>query len=239
MAKHKTSLLIAIVLALVFFIITMVFTGLSGPGLLLVYLISGIFRKLMSVALAFLILIALSNYALIFFSCHGLHIYGAWLNKYHKVDLWLHRVLIQNGIAIYATWTTIASLINLTIVLDINANMSPADAATASLSVLTVLLSVWFFLENFVLDKYVRYIVTIYPAVIWAVSGVFTKNNNAADPSRNNIFLSALLAIACILCAGRFFLVIWRHIKNPFYEDLSPERMSPMEIAKKQNKIFQ
>lgn len=49
----------------------------------------------MPAALAFLILIALTNYIMIFFSCYGLHNYGAWLNKYHKVDLWLHRVLVS------------------------------------------------------------------------------------------------------------------------------------------------
>lgn len=49
----------------------------------------------MPAALAFLILIALTNYVMIFFSCHGLHSYGAWLNKYHKVDLWLHHVLVS------------------------------------------------------------------------------------------------------------------------------------------------
>lgn len=138
----------------------------------------------MSVALAFLILIALTNYVIIFFSCLGLRNYGAWLSKYHKVDLWLHRVVvstftcylpatslnsillsfsfgrypahvsasksfllsllqIQNGVAIYATWTTIASLVNLTIVLDHDGNTSQTDAATVSLSVLTVMLSGW------------------------------------------------------------------------------------------------
>lgn len=49
----------------------------------------------MPAALAFLILITLTNYLMIFFSCHGLYNYGAWLNKYHKVDLWLHRVLVS------------------------------------------------------------------------------------------------------------------------------------------------
>lgn len=138
----------------------------------------------MPTALAFLILIALTNYVMIFFSCLGLHNYGAWLSKYHKVDLWLHRVLvstftcylpatsfnfillsfsfgryparvsasksfllsllqIQNGIAIYATWTTIASLVNLTIVLANDVNMSQTGAATVSLSILAVVLSAW------------------------------------------------------------------------------------------------
>ncbi|XP_071341244.1 uncharacterized protein [Trachinotus anak] len=311
MAKHNLSLLIAIVLALCFFIITMAFTALAGTGiypflsstsnisdefeteitpagwtftiwsiiytflaLVLVYLFSGIFRKnvygyvycspavlphgfyvawclnmglntgwlllwdrkLIPAALAFLILIALTNYIMIFFSCFGLHNFGAWLNKYHKVDLWLHRVLIQNGIAIYATWTTIASLVNLAVLLKYNANMSQADAATVSLAILTVVLFVWFMLENTLLDKHVRFILTIYPVVIWAVTGVFTKNGEVS--SRNNTFTVSLLAIGCILCAARLFLVIWKQIKQPFYKDVNTEAISPMEIAEKQKRIF-
>ncbi|KAG8009478.1 hypothetical protein GBF38_017786 [Nibea albiflora] len=313
MAKHNISLVTAILLALLVFIVTMVFSALAAPGiypflastgnisdefvtqitpsgwtfsiwsiiyiflaLVLVFALSGTCRKnaygyvycspailphgffvtwclnlglntgwlflwdrrLMPAALAFLILIALTNYIMIFFSCYGLHNYGAWLNKYHKVDLWLHRVLVQNGIAIYATWTTIASLVNLTIVLTNDGNMSQTDAGTLALSVLTVVLFVWFILENSVLDKHVRYILTIYPVVIWALTGVFTKNYDAAAPTRNNIFIAALLAVACTLFVSRVVLVIWKHVKKPFFKDVSPDDMSPMEIAANQKKIF-
>nr|XP_046227984.1 uncharacterized protein si:ch211-161h7.5 [Scatophagus argus] len=304
MAKHNISLMIAVVLALLFFIVTMVFSALAAPGIypflestsniseefvtqitpsgwtftiwtiiyiflasVLAFVFTGIFRnpailphgffvtlclnlslntawlflwdrRLMPAALVFLILIAFTNYIVIFFSCHGLHIYGAWLDKYHKVDLWLHRVLVQNGVAIYATWTTIASLVNLTIVLISNANMSQTDAATLTLSILTVVLLVWFVLENSVLDKHVRYILIIYPVVIWTLTGIFTKNYDTAAPTRNNIFTAALLAAACALFVARVVLVIWRNIKNPLYKDVSPEVMTPMEIAKEQKKIF-
>lgn len=44
---------------------------------------------------------------------------------------------------IYTTWTTIATLINLTIVLTYDVKMSPTDAATVSYSVLAVVLLVW------------------------------------------------------------------------------------------------
>ncbi|XP_047424510.1 uncharacterized protein LOC124995840 [Mugil cephalus] len=313
MAKHSITLLIAITTALIFFIVTMVFTALASSGvypflstasnvsdefvteitpsgwtftiwtiiylflsLVLVYIISGIFRKnaygyvycspavlphaffaawclnlgfnfawlflwdrkLASASLVLLILISLTNYAVIFFSCLGLHNYGAWLNKYHKADLWLHRVLIQNGVAIYATWTTIATLINLTIVLIYEANMSQKDAATLSLSLLTAALVAWFVMENFVLDKHVRFILTIYPVVIWALAGVFTKNYNTEAPTDNNIFIASLLGVACVLFAGRIFLVTWKQIKQPFYQDEDPNAMSPMDIAENQKKIF-
>ncbi|XP_069368206.1 uncharacterized protein [Paralichthys olivaceus] len=313
MAKHNVSLLIALVLALVFFIITLVFNALAGPGiypflrstgnisdefvtqitpsgwtfaiwsiiytflaLVVLYILSGICRKnaygyvycspavlphgffvvwclnlglntgwlflwdrrLMPAALVVLILIALTNYLVIFFSCYALHNYGAWLNKYHKVDMWLHRVLIQNGVATYATWTTIASLVNLAVVLDYNANMSQTDASTVSLSVLTVVLFVWFMLENSVLDKHVRFIHTIYPVVIWALTGVFMGNYNAENPTRNNIFIVSLLAVACVFFVTRVGLFVWKQIKHPLYEDFNPEAMSPMEIAGKQKMIF-
>ncbi|RVE58815.1 hypothetical protein OJAV_G00197550 [Oryzias javanicus] len=294
MAKHNIRLLICIVLSLIVYIITMVFSVLAGPGispfssstgnvsdefvtqitpsgwtfsiwgiiyvalaLVLLYILSGLFRKnaygyvycspavlqygffsawclnlaintgwlflwdrrVMPAALAFLILIALTNYAVIFFSCWGLHKYGAWLNKYHKVDLWLHRVLIQNGVAIYATWTTIASLINLNIVLVYDAGVSSTDASTIALSILTVVLVVWFILENSVLDKHVRLILSIYPVVIWALTGVYTKTYNPAAPTRNNIFIVSLLGISCLLFVVRLLLVVWRQIKKPLYRD--------------------
>lgn len=50
---------------------------------------------------------------------------------------------VQNGVMIYTTWTTIATLINLTIVLTYDVKMSPTDAATISYSVLAVVLIVW------------------------------------------------------------------------------------------------
>lgn len=46
-----------------------------------------------------------------------------------------------------------------------------------------------FILENTLLDKYVRSIVSIYLVVIWALAGVFSENFNAKEPSRSNIFV--------------------------------------------------
>ncbi|XP_028290537.1 uncharacterized protein LOC114454343 [Gouania willdenowi] len=313
MAKHNITRALFIVLALAFFITTMVFTALAGPGLYpflsstgnisadfstqitpagwafsiwgiiysflacsLVFILSGLFRKnaygyiycspavlpraffitwclnlglnvswlflwdrrYMVPALVFLCLIASTNYKMIFLSCYGLQAYGPWLNKYHKVDLWLYRVLIQNGIAIYATWTTIASLLNLTIVLTSNEGMSQTDAATLSLSILAVMVVVWFILENSYFEKHVRFILSIYPVLIWSLTGVLTKNYNAAAPTRNDIFIAALLAVACVLCASRVVLVIWRQMIQPIFKDVDPDDMVPMEIAERQKTIF-
>ncbi|XP_072513724.1 uncharacterized protein [Salminus brasiliensis] len=196
-------------------------------------------REVMIASLVMLALVAFTNYLAIFFSCHGLKEYGAWLNKYHKKDLWCLRVLVQNGLAVYATWTTIATLINLTIVVCYDAGMSRSDAATLSLSFLLVEVVAWFILETFVIDKHVRYILTVYPVVIVALSGNITKNFDSSAPSRNAIFTAVLLALACVLFVVKVCLVVWRHLRQPFYNgSLADDVVSPMETAKKQNTIF-
>ncbi|KAK1884799.1 NAD kinase [Dissostichus eleginoides] len=56
-------------------------------------------RELLLPVLITSILMTLSYYLILFFSCYGLKIYGAWLNKYHNTDLWLIRILVQNVVA--------------------------------------------------------------------------------------------------------------------------------------------
>ncbi|XP_037389965.1 uncharacterized protein si:ch211-161h7.5 [Pygocentrus nattereri] len=196
-------------------------------------------RQVMIAALIMLALIAFTNYLAIFFSCYGLKEYGAWLNKYHTNDLWCIRILVQNGLAVYATWTSIATLINFTIVVSYEAGMSQSDAATLSASLLLVEVAVWFILENFVIDKHVRYILTIYPVIIVALSGNMTKNFDASAPSRNGIFIAVLLALTCVLLVLRVCLVVWRHLRRPFYSGSHTEEIgSPMEAAERQKKFF-
>ncbi|XP_019897292.1 uncharacterized protein si:ch211-161h7.5 [Esox lucius] len=194
---------------------------------------------LMIPAFVILFLVALTNYMMIIYSCHALHTFGAWLDKNHKMDLWLIRVLVQNGLCVYSTWTTIASLINFTIVMNYNADLTAMDAATVSLSILTAEVLVWFILENFVFEKHMRYILTIYPVVILALCGNMTKNYDEAAPSRNAYFTAVLLGVAITLFVVRVCLVVWRHIKEPLYKDQClAEAVSPMEIAVKKNKLF-
>ncbi|XP_077411116.1 uncharacterized protein LOC144040625 [Vanacampus margaritifer] len=196
------------------------------------------FFQWMITALVFLILVAGTNYGMISFACHGLHIYGTWLNTYHKVDLWLIRILLQNGVMIYTTWTTIATLINLAIVLIYEANVSPTNAATVSYCILVVVLLFWFFLQNVVLDKHMRYVLIDYPVVIWALAGNFDKNYNAESPSSSGIFIVVLLAGASLLYAVRLVLVTWRHCKQPLYTGGSLEALEPIETAQQQKKAL-
>ncbi|XP_067887077.1 uncharacterized protein [Heterodontus francisci] len=177
-------------------------------------------REYIIPALIFLALIAFTNYVVLFFSYHALHTQCPWMQKYRKVDLWLVRILVQNGVAIYATWTTIATLLNFAVVLTYSGNITSLTSGTVSLSILAFEVVLWFYLENVVLDKYVRYTLTVYPVIIVALSGSLDKNYNAMSPTRNNIYTAVLLAAACAAFAARVAIVTWRHFKRPLHQNV-------------------
>ncbi|XP_012683319.2 uncharacterized protein si:dkey-29d8.3 [Clupea harengus] len=182
-------------------------------------------REEMVPALIVLALIVFTNYLLIFFSCRGLSAHGSWLSQHHPKDLWCIRVLVQNGIAVYTTWTTIATLINLTIVMGIS-GVSKTNAATVSLSLLLIEVLGWFVVENFVIDRHVRYILTVYPVVIVALVGNVYKHYDPEAPGRNAKFTVVLLVLACLLFVFRVVMVIWRNRKQPIYYSTSREPLT-------------
>ncbi|XP_053568053.1 uncharacterized protein LOC128657679 [Bombina bombina] len=183
-------------------------------------------REFLIPALVFLGAIASTNYIVLIISYRSLFLNGEWFQKTHKVDLWLIRILAQNGIAVYATWTTVASLLNFAVVLTYNGNFPNSTSTTVSLSILAFEVLLWFGLENFVFDKYVRYTITVYPVVIVALSGALNKNYNVHAASYNDIYIAVLLAVACALFVARLGLVIWRHFRRPLYESSMSKKTS-------------
>ncbi|XP_010739180.2 uncharacterized protein LOC104926917 [Larimichthys crocea] len=192
-------------------------------------------RELLLPGLITTTLMTLTDYMILYFCYHGLKIYGAWLNKFRNTDLWLIRILVQNGTAIYTTWGTLFTLLNLTIYIQYETDVTKCDYAMLSLLLILMKLLVWFLLENFYLDEHVRYIVTIYPVVILWFSG--SLSNSDSPQSRSYIFAAVILAISCAMFVARIALVTWKHYKRPLYNNKGPN-MSPIEIALTQRRLF-
>ncbi|XP_063247648.1 uncharacterized protein LOC134547520 [Prinia subflava] len=172
-------------------------------------------REYLLPALVFLIVLCLTTWASLFVSHRALSINSSWFVKAHKAELWLIRILVQNGLALYLTWTSIATLLNFAVVLIYKWDVPNEKATTASLSILALGLVTWFYLENFFLDKYVRYNLTIYPVVITALTGSACKNSSFSSPRTNDVFIVVLLSLTCLIFAFRLGLVAWRHWKRP------------------------
>lgn len=173
-------------------------------------------REYMIAALCVIVITPFTLYICLAISWRRLYQNIEFLSKNGATkEIWFIRFFIQNGMAFYAAWVTVASLINLVIVLVYEANVDQELASTIALGVLSFELVLWYILDNFVLDKYVRYTFSPYITLVIALSGCFTKNYNLDTMYRNSIFILVLLCVAAVALVSKIITLIIRHIRYP------------------------
>jgi len=146
--------------------------------------------------------------------------HGYDLRQYKRADLVAIRAIIQNGLAFYATWVTIATLLNLAIVLSYWGGMDQSVACTICLAVLLAEVLLYSVLENIVWEKYLRYTYSVWIVVIFALTGSIAKNWNVEQ--RNSIFSAVLWGLAFALFIIKLAVSVWRTFTKPLYaRDLS------------------
>lgn len=129
--------------------------------------------------------------------------------KVNRVDKVLTYVLPMNGMFIYTTWTTIASQLNLTIAVTYTTSFGATDSATVGLTLLLVLLIVYFVLESTIGERYLRYVYSVYPVIIWASIGVLTAHWGVESEGRTNkIYVMVVMCIAIIFLLTKIVLSI-------------------------------
>jgi len=88
-----------------------------------------------------------------------------------------YRGLILNGIAFYATWTSIAQCLNIAIFLTYVANMNAYTASIIALTILTIVILSFWFLDFYYLRSWLIYTYSPYAVLIWALYAVSTNSN--------------------------------------------------------------
>ena len=125
----------------------------------------------------------------------------------NKVDLWITRLLVVNGICIYATWVTVATLLNLGIVLQYYGDVADGTTGTVVLWLLSVEVLAYFALENTILDRFARFVFIVYPVLIWALSGSLSAHWGREDPVTNPVLTLMILLLVILLFITRG--VLW------------------------------
>ena len=141
---------------------------------------------------------------LLFYPTVGLLVGNFYKNssKSDNIDRTLTWVLPINGLFFYVTWTTIASLINLTVVLEYTntiGTFTATQSGTVALSLLLIVVVIYATLENTVLFKVLRYVFSVYPVVIWALVGELSAHWGAPGEERNSRFTLGLLVVTVAL----------------------------------------
>jgi hypothetical protein len=134
------------------------------------------------------------------------------------VDLWLVRLFVHNGFAIYGTWLYLAMLLNLTVwVTRIYDRSSESILATSTTSLSLVLVGIvfYFIIENFIFYSALAYTFLTWFVLIFALSGIVFNNGKRSDVSkRNKSFALALLILCCALVVIRILIFIVRYIRG-------------------------
>ena len=126
----------------------------------------------------------------------------------NKVDIWLTYILPINGVFLYVSWTTVASLINLTAALQYSAHVVQTTSATITLTLLLATLLTYFTIENTVFNRPLRYVFTVYPVVMWALIGVLEEQWGVNENERNGRYALALFVITAVLLVTRIAVVV-------------------------------
>lgn len=173
-------------------------------------------RDYLIASLVVLALVPFTLYLCIGISCYAVDKYYPLLRKNGLAkEAWMIRFMVQNAFAFYATWTTIATLLNLASCLAYRADMDMNTASLVSLGILAFEIVFWFILDIFFLDRYVRFLFAPYCVVVWALSGSVARNWVPGD--RNAIFTVTLLAVGGAALIVKIVVMIWRAVAHPLY----------------------
>ena len=140
---------------------------------------------------------------------------GLYKQRYFigRFDYWVIHMLVNNGIAVYATWVTVAALRSLALILTYFHGIERELSVTIALGILMLLIVVWFILENTIFREDLLYTITIYPVLIWIFVASIILNLNRVS-RLNTAIMQSLLAVSCTLFIGKISLVVWKIINK-------------------------
>ena len=176
-------------------------------------------REYMEVALVFINLMTCTLYICLVVSLRRLNEFGPYLAHNRMfMDIWLMRVVCCNGLAMFASWGSVAAMFNFAVVLTYETGADPSAGSTVSLALFSLEICAWWVFDNFVFEKLLRYLYTPYIVLIVSIIGILSKN---WDPSKPNaVVVVLLLSTVCILFIVKVILSIYRHYKYPFYASI-------------------
>lgn len=131
------------------------------------------------------------------------------LKFYYMCNFVLTRVLVLNGTIAYATFSLILMLFNLGAVLIRNADVHPDTVSTTVLSLLSSIVVTYFLLENTILDRFLRYIFTVYPVVLWTMIGILTEVWKGRQSLENRDELFALILTCVVGALSLIRVLLW------------------------------
>ena len=139
-----------------------------------------------------------------------------YISRHARKDFRAIRILIQNGLAIYLAWITVAAILNMGMVMSYVGEVPQETTSTVILSLLGFIVMGYFLLETLVFEKYLRYIYSFWAVVVWALAGIWAKTCCDLE-NRNTVITLILLILSVVLGLFKIALSVVCTISKPLY----------------------
>ena len=176
-------------------------------------------RQFFEVALIFVVLMTFILAACFYISVRCLADYGNVMTSCgQSTDVWYVRILVQNGLAMFATWGSVASLFNMTIVMTYSNGRRSNENLTSVIAISFLLLQTagWSVLDTWLRERHLRYVFTPYLVVLLVTGGMVSENWNKGGPL--TVYMTIVLIITFILLLTKALLSTLRHVFDPLYQ---------------------
>jgi len=137
-----------------------------------------------------------------------------------------HIAIVQNGLGIYAGWVTIATLLNLAIVLTYVVDVDMHLACTISLCILALDVFVFAIIDLVLFERHFRYMFANHIPLHMALIGSLAKNWDTNNT--NTIITVALLAIGGVFLIVKIANCIHKSITDPLYSNNEKKHLSTL-----------
>jgi hypothetical protein len=173
-------------------------------------------REFLTASCCCLFLTTWLMYACIGIAISGLRHYSQDMIKDgQSLHVKLYIGIILNALGIWAGWCTIASMLNLAIVLTYVVGVQQHIACTIVLSILAFQVIVYLHIDSIWFEKDFRFLFSPHFVLMWGLSG--SLMNNWDFDNANSIVTVLLLSAAVLMTLVKIISVIVRERKQPLY----------------------
>ncbi|XP_037090501.1 uncharacterized protein LOC119110704 isoform X2 [Pollicipes pollicipes] len=159
-------------------------------------------RELLTASAVVLCIVMITNWLVMLILHRSLYLCRVSPEPPTPREVWLLRLCVHNGLAVYTTWTTVAALISIDVALVYVGEASDELVTSLLAGLLAAGALAWLLLELTVLDKYTRWTISPGFALLWALTGVF-QNNYWRAPGSTPAMVATALGVACVTLAVR------------------------------------
>lgn len=173
-------------------------------------------KEMMDASLAFITATALCLFITMALLYHRVNKLSAIESRLWRRDFVAIQWLPVNGLALYASWSSVVAFINLAVVLKDTVQMEEHVVVTIIFACFACIMLFWFCVDCFVFIHYTAYTLTVFPVLLVGFIGMFWRGEHKLpkESDRNGIMLVTLLAVAAAMTVVKVIFFGWQLYKD-------------------------